>query len=316
MKLVSYKLKDKPSAYRIGCRIDQKIIDLQESYRAFLVSTGKKDLIQQIDCIFPSDPNSFFLQGENAIDRARMGYHYIMNKSDRSKYMLDLGEVSYGVPVSTSSKIICVGKNYAEHVAEMNDGDIPEFPVLFAKFNNAIIGPENYIEKPTLTHKLDYEAELAIVIGKEASNVCKEEVYDYIAGYTIANDISARDLQKRTPQWLQGKSLDRSTPIGPWIVTSDDIVDPCNLSIRSFVNGEKRQDSNTRHFIFDIPNLIEFISHLITLDPGDIILTGTPDGVGVAMQPPQFLQDGDIISLEVEGIGKLENKIMERKANK
>src|SRR5699024_8511347 len=172
------------------------------------------------------------------------------------------------------------------------------------------------IEKPTLTHKLDYEAELAIVIGKEAFNVCKEEVYDYIAGYTIANDISARDLQKRTPQWLQGKPLDRSTPIGPWIVTSDDIVDPCNLSIRSFVNGEKRQDSNTRHFIFDIPNLIEFISHLITLDPGDIILTGTPDGVGVAMQPPQFLQDGDIISLEVEGIGKLENKIMERKANK
>src|SRR5699024_6039845 len=178
---------------------------------------------------------------------------------------------------------------------------IPEFPVLFAKFNNALVGPEDAIEKTPDTQKLDYEAELAIVVGKEASQVSQKDAYDYIAGYTIGNDISARDLQKRTPQWLQGKSLDRSTPIGPWIVTTDEISNPENINVRSFVNGELRQQSNTSHFIFNIPFLIEFISHLITLKPGDLIFTGTPDGVGMGMNPQQFLKSGDIVTLEVDG---------------
>src|SRR5699024_9052825 len=125
-------------------------------------------------------------------------------------------------------KIICVGKNYADHVAEMKNGDIPAYPVLFAKFSNALIGPGDAIEKSPLTEKLDYEAELAIVIGREASHVSKVDAYDYIAGYTIGNDISARDLQKRTPQWLQGKTLDKSTPVGPWVVTADELADPCD----------------------------------------------------------------------------------------
>jgi len=310
LKLVSYKLRGKPGTYRIGCVIDQNVIDLQEGYQAFLLSKREKDAARNIHHQLPSDPTAFYRCGTSGIERAREAYHYVTSQADKESLMFDLEEVSFGKPISRPEKIICVGKNYAEHVAEMRDGDIPEFPVLFAKFNNALVGPEDAIEKTPDTQKLDYEAELAIVVGKEASQVSQKDAYDYIAGYTIGNDISARDLQKRTPQWLQGKTLDRSTPVGPWVVTTDEIDDPCNLSIRSFVNGEKRQDSNTSHFIFDIPFLMEFITDLITLKPGDIILTGTPDGVGFAMDPPQFLDEGDTVTLEIEEIGKLENRVI------
>lgn len=310
MKLVSYKFKGKPGSYRIGCVIDEKVIDLQESYRLLLISKQENDLVHSIEHLLPADPGEFYSMGAPAIDRAKAACEYIKNNTI-NKLAFNQEEVSFGTPIPNPSKIICVGKNYADHVAEMR-GDIPEFPVLFAKFNNALIGPEDDIEKSPHTKKLDYEVELAVVIGKEASRVNKEDALDYIAGYSIGNDTSARDLQKRTPQWLQGKSLDRSTPIGPWMVTADEIGNPANLAIRSFVNGEKRQESNTSHLIFDIPFLIEFISNLITLKPGDIILTGTPDGVGFAMDPPQFLTDGDRITMEIEKVGKLENNVVEQ----
>ncbi|MGY0694910.1 fumarylacetoacetate hydrolase family protein [Virgibacillus sp. FSP13] len=309
MKLVSYKFKNQPGTYRIGCVIDEKVADLQECYRALLISKQDKDSIHTIECLLPADPNTFFSMGERAIERAKEAYNYIVHHTNEN-YMFEKAEVSLSTPMPTPSKIICVGKNYAEHAVEMKS-DIPDYPVLFAKFSNALIGPEEVIEKSPSTNKLDYEAELAVIIGKEASHVNKANALDYIAGYSIGNDISARDLQKRTPQWLQGKTLDRSTPVGPWVVTRDEIGDPSNLSICSYVNGEKRQDSNTRHFIFDVPYLIEFISDLITLKPGDIILTGTPNGVGFAMDPPQFLQDGDKVSLKIEKIGELENKVVE-----
>ncbi|WP_404450932.1 fumarylacetoacetate hydrolase family protein [Virgibacillus necropolis] len=310
MKLVSYKFKGKPGAFRIGCVVDNKVIDLQESYRALLISKQEKDAIYSIDNLLPSDPSSFFSMGTSAIERAKEACDYSAIYAGDS-LMFDQHELQLSTPVPAPSKILCVGKNYAEHAAEM-ESDIPEFPVLFAKFNNALIGPEDDIEKSAFTDKLDYEVELAIVIGKEASHVNKQEALDYIAGYTIGNDISARDLQKRTAQWLQGKTLDRSTPVGPWVVTTEEVPDPSNLAIRSFVNGEERQNSNTSHLIFDVPFLIEFISGLITLKPGDIILTGTPNGVGFAMNPPQFLKDGDVVSLEIEKLGKLENKVIER----
>lgn len=310
MKLVSYKLKGKPGVYRIGCVIDQNVIDLQEGYRAFLLSKKENDLARNVHLQLPSDPTAFYQMGTSTLERAKAAYHYVTSQADKENLMFALKDVRFGTPIPAPGKIICVGKNYADHVAEMQDGDIPKFPVLFAKFSNALVGPEDAIEKNLATKKLDYEAELAILIGKDASQVSRENAYDYIAGYTIGNDISARDLQKRTPQWLQGKTLDRSTPIGPWVVTADEIDDPCNLSIRSFVNGEKRQDSNTSHFIFDIPFLMAFITDLMTLQPGDIILTGTPDGVGFAMDPPQFLDEGDTVTLEIEEIGKLENRVI------
>src|SRR5699024_8082586 len=232
-------------------------------------------------------------------------YNYIVHhKQETALFLMD--DVTIGTPVPHPSKIICVGKNYADHAEEM-DSDIPKTPVLFAKFSNALIGPEDRVEKSPHTNKLDYEVELAVVIGKTASGITKHEAYDYIAGYTIANDVSARDMQKRTLQWLQGKSHDRSTPVGPWIVTPDEVRDPHNLSICSYVNGEKRQDSNTSKLIFDLPYLLEFITSFMTLVPGDILLTGTPDGVAAGMPSPMFLQDGDQVTLEIETIGEMEN---------
>ncbi|WP_099157442.1 fumarylacetoacetate hydrolase family protein [Virgibacillus ndiopensis] len=310
MKLVSYKFKGKPGTYRIGCVVDGKVIDLQESYHAYLISMGEKDAIHLIDSLLPADPSTFFSMGTVVVERARKACNYI-TKQGHNEVLFGPEEVSFSTPNPAPSKVICVGKNYAEHAAEMQS-DIPEFPVLFAKFNNALIGPEDDIKKSMFTEKLDYEVELIVMIGKEASHVSKEDALNHIAGYTIGNDISARDLQKRTAQWLQGKTLDRSTPIGPWVVTPDEIGNPHNLSIRSYVNGEERQSSNTNKLIFDIPFLIEFISSLITLKPGDIIMTGTPNGVGFAMNPPQFLKDGDVVTLEIENVGKLENQVKER----
>ncbi|WP_096273121.1 fumarylacetoacetate hydrolase family protein [Paucisalibacillus globulus] len=304
MKLVSYRLKDKEVPLRVGMVMDDMVIDLQEAYLAKYPSQG-----EEVDVLFPSEPTSFFKLGEPAIQVAKKLYTYVKGNADRiAAGQYSRHDVYLGTPIPEPSKIICVGRNYVEHAQEMKS-DIPEYPVLFAKFANALIGPEDNIEKTPYTEKLDYEVELTIVIGKEASKVKKEDAYDYIAGYTIGNDISARDLQKRTPQWLQGKSIDRSTPVGPWVVTTDEVGDPGKLDVRCYVNGELRQSSNTEKFIFDVPFLIEFISNLITLKPGDLIMTGTPDGVAFGMETPKFLKDGDVVSLEIEKLGRMENRV-------
>ncbi|WP_186578569.1 fumarylacetoacetate hydrolase family protein [Aquibacillus kalidii] len=311
MKIVSYRLNQHPGLYRIGfIDVDHGVIvDLQEVFREMQKSKGELEEAYAAENLLPSDPSDFYKLGQLGIDRAVASYQfYIVNKNDTQSYKRE--NVILGPPVPNPSKIICVGKNYADHVAEMKS-DIPEYPVLFAKFNNALIGPDDSIMKSYITDKLDYEAELAVVIGKEASSVSEEQALEYVAGYSIGNDVSARDLQKRTPQWLQGKSLDKSTPIGPWLVTKEELVDPSKLNVKSFVNGQLRQSSNTKHLIFNVPYLVAFISNIMTLNPGDIILTGTPDGVGFAMKPPQFLKDGDIVKLEIEGIGVLENRVEE-----
>ncbi|SER28055.1 2-keto-4-pentenoate hydratase/2-oxohepta-3-ene-1,7-dioic acid hydratase (catechol pathway) [Gracilibacillus ureilyticus] len=304
MKLVNYKLKYDFAPNRMGMMLYDNVVDLQQASEQMHENEVTKESAYPL----PSNPDEFFAQGAASLRCAEKVFSYIQRNQPKLQYKRE--EVILGPPVPNPSKIICVGINYADHVAEMGS-EISKFPVLFSKFNNALIGPEDNIHKVSATEKLDYEAELAVVIGKKASNVKKEEVFEYIAGYTIGNDTSARDLQKRTVQWLQGKSLDHTTPVGPWLVTKDELTDPANLSIQSFVNGEKRQSSNTKHLIFDIPYLISFITELITLNPGDIILTGTPDGVGMAMTPPQFLQDGDTVRVEIEGIGAMENKIID-----
>lgn len=310
MKLVSYRKKGDSAPFRIGILIDEKVFDVQDSYRKLLQSR-EEDLIESIDTFLPADPNAFFSLGEDAIGRAQRAFDYITEDLEKDHFFYSKDQINLGVPIPNPGKIICVGQNYADHVAEMNS-KLPDHPVLFAKFSNALIGPEDDIQKSSLTNQLDYEVELVIVIGKEATQIKKENAFDYIAGYTIGNDTSARDLQKRTPQWLQGKSHDNSTPIGPYIVTADEITDPENLGIRAFINGEKRQESTTQHLIFDIPTLITFISDFITLQPGDIIFSGTPDGVGAGMKPPQFLNAGDVVTLEIDEIGTLKNRVVDK----
>jgi 2-keto-4-pentenoate hydratase/2-oxohepta-3-ene-1,7-dioic acid hydratase in catechol pathway len=212
-------------------------------------------------------------------------------------FLYGLNEVKL-LPPCIPSKAICVGLNYKDHIEEMGD-KIPEEPTLFIKPSTAVIGPDDYIILPEMSRRVDYEGELAVVIGRKAKNVSIEEAKNYILGYTIANDVTARDLQAKDGQWTRAKSFDTFLPIGPWIVTD---LDPTSLNITTYVNGEVKQKSNTRHLIFNVPTLVSFISHIMTLNPGDVILTGTPSGVGP-------LKPGDVVTIEIEGIGRLTNRV-------
>jgi len=225
---------------------------------------------------------------------------------DRSAYARPLAGLKLGPPVRPS-KIVAIGQNYFDHVREQNAA-LPERPIIFAKFPTAVIGPGDEIRwDPGLSDQIDWEAELAVVIGRPARRVAARDAYDYVFGYTVANDVTARDLQKGDGQWVRGKSLDTFCPLGPWIVTRDEVPEPHGLPIRTRVNGRVMQDSRTDQLIFRIPELIEFITRAFTLLPGDIILTGTPPGVGAFRKPPVFLRDGDVVTVEVEGIGALTN---------
>ncbi|MGB9678855.1 MAG: fumarylacetoacetate hydrolase family protein [Thermoanaerobacteraceae bacterium] len=202
------------------------------------------------------------------------------------------------LPPCIPTKAVCVGLNYKDHIEEMND-KIPQEPTLFLKPATAVIGNEDQIILPEMSERVDYEGELAIVIGKKAKDVKEEDAKDYIFGYTIANDVTARDLQAKDGQWTRAKSFDTFLPIGPWIVTD---LDPSSLDIITYVNDEVKQKSNTRNLIFGVPRLVSYISHIMTLNPGDVILTGTPSGVGP-------LKHGDTVTIEIEGIGKLTNRV-------
>lgn len=222
--------------------------------------------------------------------------------------LIPLSAARLNPPVVAPGKILAVGLNYAAHAAEGN-AKPPEFPLVFSKNVTALIATRDEIQLPQVSQMIDYEAELAVVIGKEAKSVSADHALEYVAGYTIMNDVSARDLQKRERQWVRAKGLDTFAPCGPWLVTTDEIADPHSLDIELTVNGEVRQHSNTSDLIFKIPQLIEFISQDLTLKPGDIISTGTPSGVGVYMNPPVFLKDGDQVEIVIERIGVLSNTV-------
>lgn len=215
------------------------------------------------------------------------------------------------VPVIPNpAKIICVGLNYRDHAAE-SDQPSPEHPILFAKFPNSLIGPGDDIQLPAIApERVDYEAELGVVIGTTASRIAVADALTCVAGYMCANDVSARDLQFQSSQWLRGKAVDSFLPIGPWLVTRDEISDPQDLHIECLVNGELLQDSNTRQMIFGVAELVSSISQTVTLGPGDIICTGTPSGVGAARKPPRFLVAGDEVTIRIEGIGELTNRVL------
>ncbi len=211
-------------------------------------------------------------------------------------------------PVTGPSKIIALGLNYKDH-AEEGNANLPEAPLVFAKFPSSLIGPgETITWDPAVTQKVDYEAELAVVIGKTVKCCTEKEALENIFGYTCANDVSARDLQFGDTQWVRGKSLDTFCPLGPWITTADEIQDPHAMKIECRLNGEPMQSSHTGLLIFGIPTLVSFLSRHFTLFPGDIILTGTPSGVGAFRDPPVFMKDGDEVIVEIEGLGSLINR--------
>jgi 2-keto-4-pentenoate hydratase/2-oxohepta-3-ene-1,7-dioic acid hydratase in catechol pathway len=227
-------------------------------------------------------------------------------------WLVSSSEAYWFAPVPRPGKLICIGLNYRDHAAESKMA-IPEIPVIFSKFPTCVIAPGEAVVLPPQSKQVDYEAELAVVIGRRAKNVSADRAYDYVLGYTAFNDVSARDFQFADGQWQRGKSCDTFAPMGQTIITTDAIPDPHKLSIKLTLNGQTMQDSNTDQMIFGVPRLIEFLSETITLEPGDVIATGTPPGVGFARNPPVFLKAGDQMEVLIEGMGGLGNPVVEEK---
>lgn len=232
-----------------------------------------------------------------------------------------IDDMQLRAPIPTPRRnIFCVGKNYSDHAREFSHSgfeagavrgaEIDDYPAVFSKGPNTVVGPRDDVQLHAgTTASVDYEAELAVVIGTAGTNIAADRAYEHVFGYTIVNDVTARDRQKNHKQWFLGKTLDTFCPMGPWIVTADE-VDPENLEVSCWVNGERRQHANTRDLIFDIPNLIQTISAGLTLTPGDIIATGTPAGVGIGFTPPRFLKKDDVVTIEISSIGKIENRFV------
>jgi 2-keto-4-pentenoate hydratase/2-oxohepta-3-ene-1,7-dioic acid hydratase in catechol pathway len=223
---------------------------------------------------------------------------------------LSLDAVRLEAPLARPPKFLAVGLNYADHVAEAGL-EKPVHPTIFNKQSTCVVGPHDPFHMPRVSSALDYEGELGFVIGRRCRHVAREDAADVIAGYLVVNDVSVRDWQLRVPTWTMGKSFDTHGPIGPWIVTSDELPDPHRLQLRTWVNGELRQDSNTKQLVFDCFTLVEHLSTAFSLEPGDVIATGTPGGVGIAMKPPRLLKVGDVVRIEIEGIGAIENRVIE-----
>jgi acylpyruvate hydrolase len=245
------------------------------------------------------DMIGFLQAGEPAMHAAR----WVLNRP-QAEWLLPAGEVTLQAPIPRPGKLLCMGHNYRDHSA-MAAGELPETPNLFLKASSAVTGPGMVVIIPPASSAIDYEGEFCFVIGKRAWRVSEVEAMQYVAGYTLLNDVTARDYTKQVSQWMLGKSFDTFAPLGPALVTRDEVTDPHKLELVLTVNGEERQHSNTCNLIFSIPFLIAHLSAVMTLEPGDVISTGTPSGSGAGHKPPVYLQPGDEIRLTVEGIGEL-----------
>ncbi len=254
--------------------------------------------IVEKDQIFPLTeyPNTLaaIAAGQDALRNAKRGA------------AIPLAEAKLHAPIPVPPKVICIGLNYRDHAIESNM-PIPTIPVVFSKFSNTVISPGENVVLPKNSVKPDYEAELAFVIGKPGRHISTANALDHVFGYTIVNDVSARDFQLQTSQWLVGKTFPTFCPIGPWIVTADEIADPHNLRIGLKIDGETVQDSNTKELIFRIPELISHLSGIVDFEPGDVVSTGTPPGVGMGRTPPRWLKPGEVMTVFIDGIGELTN---------
>jgi len=254
------------------------------------------------DASLPKDMIGFLKGGKATLAAAQKAI-------DSGARSIALADVKLLAPVPNPGKIICIGLNYSDHAAETGQA-IPKFPVVFSKYSNTVIANGENIVLPSVSNEVDYEAELGFVIGKTAKYVKAADALDYVAGYLPINDVSARDYQNRTSQWTMGKTFDTFAPMGPALTTSDEIPNPGNLKISLTINGETLQNSNTNKLIFGIPQLIEALSEVMTLEPGDVVSTGTPPGVGVARNPKRFIKAGDVVNVTIEGLGTLSNPVV------
>ena len=296
MRLVTFTAKDGMAP--LGALTEHGVLDFPTAARSLGVSPDP----------FRS-ASAFFQAGESAFAEAAK----LMSEAPRGA-VLPLADVRLLPPVPRPGKIIAIGLNYRDHSIESGAVEPPKSPIIFAKFPTSISGPGDPIVIPASDPQVDYEAELAVVIGRRGKAIPAARAYEYVAGYMPLNDVSARAWQFGDKQWVRGKSCDTFCPTGPHLTTRDEIPDPHTLAIRARVNGATMQDSNTSKLIFRVPDLIQFISASITLEPGDIIATGTPEGVGAFRKPPIFLKPGDIVEVEIERLGLLRNPVVQATA--
>lgn len=285
-------------SYCLGARTEEGVLDLAAACQALSIQS------------VAVTPEALYERGLTALPELNAFIERALQDEGRAAWLLDEGQLQIGPCVPRPEKIICVGLNYRRHARE-SKMDVPEVPVLFSKFQNAVAAPGEPVPLPAAFSKYDYEAELAVVIGRQARNVAEEEALDYVLGYCNANDISERALQAKTSQWLLGKTLDKFLPLGPYLLTADESGDPQTWPIRCWLNDELRQDSNTSDMIFSVAQIISFISQHMTLVPGDLISTGTPEGVILGKpQPRQWMKPGDTMTVEVGPLGKLTNPLV------
>jgi 2-keto-4-pentenoate hydratase/2-oxohepta-3-ene-1,7-dioic acid hydratase in catechol pathway len=295
MRILTYHA---PDGLALGVKIDGSVLDVKAAAEAL----GLDEV--------PTTPEALFTCGLDALPALEELVTQASASQDSDPWVYDEASLTLGPSVHNPEKILCIGLNYRQHAAE-SGSEVPDVPVVFSKFNNALTGHGAPIPVPAVASQYDYEVELAVVIGRTARYVEEDEALEYVLGYCNANDVSARDLQKRTSQWLLGKTLNSFCPIGPYLVTSDEIADPQKLDVGSWLNGEPRQASNTSDMVFTVAEIISYISRYLPLKPGDVILTGTPEGVILGMERKVWMKPGDEVSIEVEGLGRLTNRLIE-----
>ena len=309
MRLVTFSANN---TVHLGALIGEQVLDLPSAYAVWQQTNQTSNT--STSTAFPDSVLAFLQAGDEAKASAADVLAFTADQEHLAQFtraglVYSANDVSFLPPIPRPGKIVCLGHNYRRHIAEMGSA-IPEYPVLFAKFSNTLLGHRQPIVLPKVSQMVDYEAELALVVGRRGKDIPQtQEAFTYLAGYTIFNDVSVRDYQRRTVQWLQGKTFDGSGPIGPALVTSDEIADPNAFDVMLRLNGEVMQQANTNDFIFNIPTILAYISQIMTLEPGDIIATGTPSGVGSARKPPVFLKAGDHVQIEIAGLGMLENPV-------
>jgi len=299
MKLVRFSTNGQ--APRLGVLQGDRIADLQASVAASLTRRGVTRAAEIAAALVPGSTRAF-LEGGPLVEETVAGI--------KEWVTIPANSARLHAPIADPGKFICIGLNYRDHAEEANQ-PIPKEPPIFAKWSNAILDPNEPILRPRGSNQLDWEVELGVVIGKTARFVSKEKALDYVWGYTIINDVSARDFQFIGSQWMAGKIPETFAPVGPYIADRAEIPDPHSLELKLWVNGKQMQNGNTKTFIFDVRYIVSYLSGLMTLSPGDLIATGTPPGVGFARKPPVFLQPGDTCRLEITGLGRIENPVKE-----
>jgi acylpyruvate hydrolase len=314
MKIVMYQYAER--GYRLGAMVvEERIVDLNYAYENLL--SGKREPRREAlaAAIVPADSVAFLAGGKRSWEGAAAALAHAKDSrypdlgASGKRFVFERKEVKFGAPVQNPLRIICLSHNYHDFLKETGLPK-PAAPRIFSKYNNALCGPDDPIIYPKMSKMLGYEVELAFVIGERGRHVPKERAMDYIGGYMILNDVSASDLTETDKQVLRGKTFDNFAPCGPFLLSADELPDPGNLAVRLWVNDRELQSSNTRELVYDCPTLVSFLSEIFTLEPGDIVATGTPGGLAKFRNPTTFMQVGDVCTLEIEKLGRLSNRIV------